>query len=281
MLLLSTHSIDHFQPRAHTVAIISMMRKPQNVDKWIQHHLLKGVTKFYIRLEDSPEILTVLNKYEQVRIKTGSSNDAPQFLSADTTPGDSQMNRQREWVQEAVKLALDDGITWLIHIDSDELVDCVGHIGDSIENETSDDNHTLVIPNYEAKYDRIKSDDDSCFDYKLMVECSKGGCTSYANGKGAGRVSNRLKEHGVHRFAYDGKNTEVTLNNIRILHFESCNFNQFVDKFLQLAKKETKDFPFQLYNESIKVARSKECRNNNNDACRSLFKSIYRKYKVN
>lgn len=273
-------SIDHFEVNHQKVAIVSMMRKPKNIEYWLDYHIKKGVSKFYLRIEDTREILPALKTYPQVHLQEGSSKDASKITEGHESAGEAQMRRQRDWVTEAIKMANMDNIAWLIHIDSDELVDCNGDIASNISAEVASINHTLVMQNYEAKYDKIKGDNDSCFEYKELIKCDEGKCTSYANGKGIGRVSDKLREFGVHRFRCEGESQELTLKNVRLLHFESCDFNQYVEKYLQLAKKESKQFPFQFYNESIKVARSEECKENN-EKCLQKFKDVYRRFKVN
>jgi hypothetical protein len=134
------------------------------------------------------------------------------------------------------------------------------------------------MKNYEVKYTQIGN---SCFDLDLgLINCKDQNCVSYANGKSIGRVSDKLMEHGVHRFTIRNPENGLELysQKIRVLHFESCDFDSYVSKFLNLSK-ENKQYPFKFYNESIALAKDPSCKNNE-PKCRQKFKNLYIKYKV-
>ena len=268
------------------VAIVSMMRDQKDVDKWLNYHMIKGVHRFYLRVEtldaEHDPIVKKVRSYPQVVLKIGDPNKTPTSREGDL-PGQRQMLRQREWLTEAIQLALDGGIDWLVHIDSDELLDCEGLVGDAISEDAKPDTQTMVIRNFEALYGREKiNGEKSCFTYEAIEDCEKGSCSSYANGKSVGRVSPHLREGGVHRFRYENGNETrdnvVYMSSLRIVHFESCDFRQYMDKFLKLASSEKLSFPFPYYNESIKVAKA--CNEKTKDSCRGDFEKIYTKYRV-
>lgn len=265
--------------RPQSVAIVSMIRKPKSLQQWLAYHKSIGIDKFYIRLEDTPELHTLLNNDPCVQLEVGSSADIAQ--NGDKSY-DSVYERQRDFIKRAIEWSKRDNMDWLIHIDCDELIqlECKGKVQDAIHTEIQDDSsiYNIVMENYEAQYDRINTSADSCFNYKSLVKCADGGCVSYANGKSMGKITNKLVENGPHRFAYNGHGKVITARSIRLLHFESCDFEQYMQKYLHLASKEDKNYPFDFYNESIKTAKE-QCDNVNHE-CVFALKEIYTKYKI-
>lgn len=267
-----------------TLGVVSMMRDPKDVRRWVEHHLSRGVSRFYVRLEtpdgNADAAARELSSFPQVTLRLGRPTDAPSVSDADDVPGQAQMLRQRGWVAEAIKLAQRDGIEFIAHIDSDELLECSSDdkncdlpaaLAAEVAAAGGADTKTLVLPNYEALYgpERLATalaaaaTASACFDRPAgFRECAQGHCASYANGKAIGRVSEHLRESGVHRFRYAGPGRDAAVDpasKLRVLHFESCDFAQYVDKFRKLAGTESLEFPFPYYNESIAVARGPAC----------------------
>jgi hypothetical protein len=280
----------HILGSSPRIGIVCMMRDAKDVDHWLNHHLGKGVSRFYVRLEipqdrahnDSPLAKRLLS-YPQVLLKIGNPDETPAASDIEE-PGQRQMLRQRAWVTEAIKHALREGINWLVHIDCDELVECDGTIGDAILTDARPDTQTMVMRNVEAVYgqDRLTGK-ETCFDSKGFKNCDAGLCAAYANGKSVGRVSEHLREFGAHRFRYEGpgKDDEVLMQSMHVLHFESCNFRQYVDKFMRLSASESRSFPFPYYNESIEVARGEKCKQRPpTEACETEMARVYRKYRI-
>ena len=274
-----------------SVGIITMMRDQKDVVHWLNYHLYKGVSRFYIRLEtldrEKDENIRILLSYPQVTLQIGDPSETPAAADIDEA-GQRQMLRQRVWAAEAIKYAFKDGIDWLVHIDSDELLECQGSIGDAIVKDAMPQTQTMIMSNVEAVYseDRITTA-QKCFQFETVRDCNQGHCAAYANGKAVGRVTPFLREFGVHRFRYagPGQDKEVNMTSLRVLHFESCNFMQYVGKFLRLSASEKRDFPFPYYNESINVARGPACSHakSNKDVsqtCKDAFAAVYRKYRI-
>ena len=191
--------------------------------------------------------------------------------------------RHSAWTTQCIKMALEDGIDWLIKIDDDELIECTGTLQDHV-NQIPSDVQTVVLRNKEAKYSEVSSDITKCFEYHSLSNCWEpdNTCVAYVNGKGMGRVTPHLREYGFHRFMTDNvANNEMELHNINIIHFDSCNFEKYIKKYNHLAKTTSEavksGFPF--YDESIAVARSHVCEAET-DACRRQFETVYKKYKL-
>ena len=85
------------------------------------------------------------------------------------------------------------------------------------------------------------------------------GYLAYVNGKSAGRVGH-CRAHGCHRFT--GIEWEPDKEDICILHFESCPYTRWHDKFRHYARmtKPTRhtNMPFEFYVDSISAHREAE-----------------------
>lgn len=283
-------------PHSPCLAIVTMMKDAPDIDHWISWHKAKGVEKFYIRLEDAPGVLTQrLEAMPEVRLQIGSSTDAPDRSKLNPVAEEdksnypsflSQMARQRVWVQEAIQLAALDGVEWIIHLDSDELLDCKGMVQDYLTPENINGYYTLYIPNKEAKYK--KPNTDSCFtNVAEWVDCEETPnlCTAYVNGKPIGRVSRQLQERNVHLFYHpDDKDKPFRkLKGVHVLHFESCNLSKYLRKFEKHAdpnKHEAGQYPFDFYNKSAEVAHQCALNNSNRADCLQKMTSLYRQYKI-
>jgi hypothetical protein len=280
------------------VGLVCMMRKPKNIEQWLDHHKSLGISHFYIRLEDTPELEQLLSNDPSIKLQIGSSSDK---VENGNHSYDSIFERQSVMIREAIEWSKINKIDWLIGMDSDEWIECSKNKNDfdpknqisiqeaihkEVENDLSIQN--IIIENYEPLYQSIQHSSESCFQYSKLVQCSKGNCISYANGKSIGRVSPQLYEFGVHRFGFkNGK--EKVANYIRLIHFESCDLEQYIKKYLHLAfnVKQNINYPFEFYNQSIQVAKSDVCKNDLgkniseiSEDCINAFKNLYQKYKI-
>jgi hypothetical protein len=278
------------------VGLVCMMRKPKNIEKWLDHHKSLGVSHFYIRLEDTPELEELFSNDPSIYLQIGSSSDK---VENGDTSYDSVIERQSIMIREAIEWSKQNHLDWLIGIDSDEWIECSNHfegkkqmtIQETIQKEIGNDSsiQNIIIENYEPLYPSIQESSDSCFEYSKLIKCKDGNCISYANGKSIGKVSSELYEFGVHRFGFK-KGKEITSKYMRLIHFESCDLEQYIKKYLHLAsnQKQYIKYPFDFYNQSIQVAKSDICKNEMgknhlseiNKDCIQAFKNIYKKYKV-
>ena len=92
------------------------MYRPKNVETWLEIHRKLGINHFYIRLEDTPELVEYLGSQPDVTLMVASSNrDSNQYATLQT--------RQIETVDKVIDLCRQKGIEWLIHIDCDEILE--------------------------------------------------------------------------------------------------------------------------------------------------------------
>ena len=140
-----------------------------------------------------------------------------------------------------------EGIDWMIIVDDDEFIHGkdIGRVLSKYPNEDS-----LVIQNYEAVFDKI-NEGDKCFSPSArFIDCKKGKCLGYANGKSWGRISNPLvRQLGAHHITGTSRcrGRKIPEEDMKMLHFESCNFNKWKGKFDQIGKEMDKQVNFKEY----------------------------------
>jgi hypothetical protein len=240
-----------------SVALITLMYKPKNVESWLKLHRSFGISHFYIRLENTPELIDYLKSQPDVTLMVADA-------SKDKNHYSSLQDRQTDTMNKVIQMCKEKGITFLIHIDCDEILS--GNINEimNLPNNVG----TFWMQNYEAVYEDIPTESDNCFTAKYYRDCSKEYCASYINGKGGCRVSaDGVSANGPHRFKSRLKETQI---NIIVQHYESCDFNQYIKKYTRLSKDVNLDsIPFDYYKESILANGSTD-----------KLKNIYRQYRV-
>lgn len=230
------------------VAVACLMRKPIDLPLWLTHHRKLGINKFYIRLEDSPGWIEYLD----------TQSDIDYVISESDKSGNNYetlQTRQKEYVSECMSKAQKENIDWVFHIDSDELLDGNLEFLQKLDKKYK----CLKLENVEAVFEEDKQ--DTCFDATKFLRCSDGApCKSYGNGKAAGRVEDGVNIAGPHDFMYKGKMDgdhlyKVPFDTLHVLHYDSCSFGSWGEKFLNLSKNKKGDIPFEYYNESISAAK--------------------------
>lgn len=246
------------------VGIVSMIKKPKNIETWLKKHRDLGICHFYIRLEETPELEEYLEQQPDVTLQKGTSTGVNEYGEIQT--------RQNTWVNEAFRLAKGDQTPtkWLIHIDSDEILQ--GNL--KKVQELPDNVRTFWMQNKEAKFDKVPGETDNCFSAKQFANCGKkgSGCVSYVNGKSGGRVENDVECNGPHRMKSVQEEDSIKLDDLEVEHYESCDFNIYKQKFKNLAVQDKKnDIPFSYYNESIDAAKQDDD---------NKLQQIFEKYRV-
>jgi hypothetical protein len=237
------------------IALVSLIHKPKNIETWLKIHRDLGISRFYIQLENTPELVDFLKSQPDVTLTVFISNDSNQYTTL--------QKRQTGFTNKILKICKED---WLIHIDSDEILH--GNLSEIFS--LPENVQTFWMQNVEAVYDDIPTSSDNCFQAIEYRDCSKSGsgCVSYINGKGGGRVVPGVESNGPHRFkSING--IEVKLKMV-VRHYESCDFDQYVKKFSRLSKgAKLNEIPFEYYRDSILA-------NGNVDT----LKEVYKQYRV-
>ncbi|NBU34480.1 glycosyltransferase family 2 protein [bacterium] len=246
LLILHTTKTTHTK-NLGSVAIATLMRKPIDLPLWLKHHRNMGISHFFIRLEDSPGFEDYLAHQPDITLEIGQSDTKNNYTSL--------QSRQINFVNKCIKQCNGKGITWLFHIDADELLH-----GNITYLDTIDPHIKVVrLENAEAMFDESQN---TCFQATKFLRCGLSApCRSYANGKSGGRVCNELSLAGPHHFAFQGQYTgnhvlDIPFDNLCVLHFDSCSFGAWVEKFLHLSKQDDSDtIPFPYYHDSINAAK--------------------------
>ena len=267
LFLITTLSV---KKRQYAI-IVSLVRNPIDFNTWLNHHFKIGIDKFYIRIEETPELRKVIEKHPR-------KNDihAEYVDNVDKTNNwHNLQTRQKDFCEKTIK-NLQNVNGWIFqNIDDDELLYTPkGNIHKCLKY-TSFYKQSIFIPTIEAVYPKVS---DKCFSTKKFVKCdSRSLCTSYYGGKSCGRISNTLKPYGPHYFQgllWKG-NKSIFCDNttdMYILHHESCNFQKWKTKFKALTQGGKKiPHGFSFYNDSIDVIKSGD---------ENRMRAFYKKHKV-
>ena len=248
------------------VAIVSMVTKQPDFKYWLEYHLdVLKLDHIFLRVEDSPQYEKLFDKYPgkiTARFYNKEEIDTKHnYLTI--------MDRQKENVNNGISEARKLGIDYIFHTDADELIyvnpDDKGTKKDILLRkylDDVDDKYSCIhFKNFEAvfpKNDSNNNENQKCFNTNKFIDCKKGHCLSYANGKSCGRVNKNVKFHGPHYFS--GKNYNMPDNKITVLHFDSCTYDQWETKFDLLKdtnEEKMKKIPFHFYKNSIR--KLKKC----------------------
>lgn len=260
--------------KAARVAIVLLSRHPPDLTLWLKYHLgYMGVEHVFMQMEDTPEFdsmwaLVENDERQHVTLFSPSSSDR----GHGRRPSDDYTTlqyRQTKAMMQAKELAKERGIQWLIHIDDDELLYTPMHrsIGDVFRAMPANFDQAY-IPNAEAVYP--SADVKSCFAETTQINMNAYTFASYANGKAAVRIADAAAvPAGPHQWrTSDGRELpSIHLDSepfgapLLVLHFESCPFTRWEDKFWELGNttlSKVNSIPFKFYRDSIEAMQ--KCR---------------------
>jgi len=257
------------------VAVVLVSRRPPDLATWVKYHLdYAGVDHVFLQVEDTPEfqkLYDALSPSRRSRITmwtsaqeaatTSSSNDAGKRPQDDYS---TLQARQVATMTRARKLASQQGIDWLVHIDDDELLYVptrrkVGEILAALPAVY----RQAYVPNVEAVYKDAGV--KNCFAESREVNTNPYAFVSYANGKSAvrvGRGDDDLVPAGPHQW-HSATGLDVSSVHLDrepfgapllVVHFESCPFTRWEDKFWELGNTspdKIQKIPFPFYRDSI------------------------------
>lgn len=233
--------------RKRRIGIANMMKNPVDLPLWLKYHRNLGISKFFIRLEDSPGWEEYLKDMDDVYMEAGASDESGNNY---TTVIDRQVKFVNSILRDTQKTR---DLDWIIHIDGDELIH--GDIDALLRQPPNV--KTVKFINAEAIFKEPKKR-DTCFTATNFLRCDQGApCKSYVNGKAAGRTNDpNVYLAGCHDFGYkgDGTNYQMPFETLHVLHFEGCSFGGWVEKFYHMSKGDKGDMPFPYYKESIVAA---------------------------
>ncbi|EFN51864.1 hypothetical protein CHLNCDRAFT_7951, partial [Chlorella variabilis] len=235
----------------------------QQIRIWISYHKALGVTTFYIfadgqaaradnvaALRALPGVTVVLRDAELRRRHENSRIWKESWLSAFFhKPCNHELFVLQSLNMEVgIEMALKDGIDWLLHVDTDELIYPSGSPAYSLQEvlgQVPADVDTLVFPNYESLPERDDVVDpflevtmfkknyahvvsDLYFkSYGVVARGNPNYFITYGNGKSAARVQHGMRPNGAHRWhSYVKTPKEWSSDQAAVLHF---TYNRFSD----------------------------------------------------
>jgi hypothetical protein len=208
-----------------TLAVTTTAVKPgPMLQAWLEYHL-RRFNLIMVFIDDPTErplfetlLHDKLHDDYRIRLLEGYPD------RSDMSPS-GVMNRQNSNTQVAVDIAMANNITWLLHIDSDELfyedgdrswqsLEGVDHI--------SFVNHEVVPVTH-----KVTNPFSSCTLFKVNGRLD---FMAYGNGKSAIRIAPGVSPWGVHTFTgYKGEHRD--LDRPMILHYPNPSFGSWVAKY--------------------------------------------------
>ena len=232
------------------VGIATTVKNPHALSDWIKYHLKIGFYKLYIVFDDENEDPKI-SKLDNVRIFKNDDNWKKELLllpnmSHFLNEKKEVMSRQIVNFTNARNYAKEDGVDFLLHIDADELF-----YPDS-------DFNTIFNKKYDSitfqNYEMIPTKDNykNCFKEGTNFKINTQIFNAYSNGKSAVKVDSNAVIAGVHDFSGDNKKFS---QNAKILHYPSCNFDEYINKYKILGKFSDKwwnsvQIPFKFHTQS-------------------------------
>lgn len=283
MITNTTHEEKYQESKDLKIAIATLTKNPIEYDKWLKYQFdVLKIDFIFIQIEDTPDLKNdIYSNYTPDQIFI---ND---IMTADIkNQYEDLQKRQMKFLQYCIEQCKEKKINFLLHIDDDELLYVSTEYDHDLKNlilkkKWMSSNYTdFHFKNIEAVY---PNNINTCFETKYFIDCYKDQCRSYANGKSMGRICSKLRPNGPHHFS--GPTLKISDNEGCILHFDSCNFKKWKQKFTNLAnlsKKELKSIPFSYYRNSIQkiydcqhqCSESSVACKSCNDEMRNLWKSF-------
>lgn len=245
---------------------------------WLYYHKVIGVSKFFLFVEGTaanPNVSAVLESIPGVKVihRTAELEDkqAKSRIWNETwlsnffyKPCNYELFvKQSLNMEMAIVMARDDGMDWIIHLDTDELLHPAGAHEYSLRQLLSDipGNVDMVIfPNYESSIERddIKDPFSEISMFKknydhlpketyfgLYKEATRGNPNyflTYGNGKSAARIQDHLRPNGAHRWHnYMKTPNEIKLEEAAVLHYTYSKFSDLTSRRNRCGCKPTKE----------------------------------------
>ena len=215
-----------------------MTKKPLAFATWLAYHRERcGIARFYIRVEDTPELSTLLATppWDECVEAIYSHGQRDYF---------QQMDRQDAHISSILQDARANGIEYLLHIDDDELLYCPSGLNTLYAAfvRAPPDAADLHVCNLEALLPRAEVIDP--FREAVAFRHRSHDFCAYGNGKSFGKLSAAdLRPAGPHHFARGwnsaGSKTagthDLPPSTAVVLHYESGNIDAWRRKYSDLA----------------------------------------------
>ena len=266
------------------IGISTTVKNPHQINDWIRYHLSIGFEKLYIVFDDENEDTSLVTKNPNVQIFKNNAEwkqEISQLPNMDQFINETKevMSRQITNFTNVRSYAKKDNIDWLLHIDGDELFYPEDNPVYGIFNVDAD---SITFQNYEMIPRRDNY--DNCFKQGVDFKVYPGIFNAYSNGKSAVKVNSDAIIAGVHGF-YGGKQHTSPVG--KILHYPSCNFDEYINKYKILGKFADKwwnsvQIPFKFHTESRDIITECSAREELGEAraCETSVRAYYNKSNV-
>jgi len=251
--------------KSNRMGLVCMTRKPLDFKFWLDHHFNQGFEKIYLRVEETPELKDLFTSHPRaadIKVEYHDKVDK-------TDNWWSKMDRQHDIVTKAIEWARNDGLDWLWHFDDDEIIYSERPIPDILA-EVPEQFNNVFAHTIEAVYPEIQN--KQCFGTtNKFIDCQKSDkCRAYYGGKSCARLSwPDAGCNGPHQMLGEKFETDE----IKILHFESCSYDRWKEKYIHMNHTSKKKIPdgFDFYHNSIKACKSGD---------ENQMKKVYSKYTI-
>ena len=240
------------------IAIVSCVKNPINFKFWIDYHINKcNVKKIFLRVQDSPELVNLLENYRNI-IEPTYVNNHSKFNS----DYKKLQTIQCDYINSVLEKIKNDENNVLTHIagniDDDELLFLPNGLIPFYEELINNNSHANYnIENIEACYNNksnniFKSSYFCCNNYNF---------TSYVNGKSIGNLSQPIQAYGPHNFK-GGSSIVLNSSNAILLHYESNCLKKWYNKYKSYSLNNVlndslnTEIPFEFYKESINAFKN-------------------------
>jgi len=212
----------------NSVAIVSLIKDPHQFETWFNYHKFQmKIDKFYIFTDEpdeklgvtDPSLILIQNWKDRLGFKWDDTKDEPA----------NRNEKQRLAFEEAQRMAEADGVEWLIHIDSDELL----HGTPPADVFSKIKSNSFKIKNWEMAPD--SADYKNCFIEGSKFHTNVNKYIAYINGKSACRVGEGTWG-GPHDIHSSGSTHEIYEDDLKVLHYPSCNISETMKRANQYGK---------------------------------------------
>lgn len=239
------------EPSSSTImrlAAVTTVRDPgASFDSFSHYHLSNGLERIFLFVEGragqsflpncSGVDVTIADEALEAEWRTCSQYE---FLRPHLAT--EVMARQILNAELALRWSRDLGIDWLLHVDSDELLYVPGQsLQQFFEAVDRTDAEEVVFFNHEAVPESLEVTD--CFREVTLFKTNRrhlahssalsAPFVAYTSGKAAARITAAASPHGVHRFRTRYRR-RITTSGAVILHYPSCGYSRYVEKYRQL-----------------------------------------------
>ncbi|XP_042473690.1 glycosyltransferase-like At2g41451 [Zingiber officinale] len=250
----------------------------EQIIPWLFYHKVIGVSQFFLFVEGKaakPHVSAVLESIPGVKViyrtKELEEKQAKSRIWNETwlagffyKPCNYELFvKQSLNMEMAIVMARDDGMDWIIHLDTDELMHPAGAKEYSLTQLLSDvpaDVDMVIFPNYESSVERDEIKDPfsevSLFKknydhlpkeiyFGMYKEATRGNPNyflTYGNGKSAARIQDNLRPNGAHRWHnYMKSPNEIKLEEAAVLHYTYSKFSDLTSRRDRCGCKPTKE----------------------------------------